>query len=146
MLENPRPTYRVYRWRDQDSGWCIQDPVCQFLLSLKPGQMATGGAHLASACSQCLPVPTFYRAWLACPAPYPNSPAQGLCLLSPAVLPCIIQPFLLPSLYSSYLYPLASWSPTLPFLFSSHGLAQGHVYSELSHMSLPLAMITFVLQ
>lgn len=64
------------------------------------------------------------------PAPFQNSPAQGLSFLSPAALPCIIQPFLFPSLYP---YLLPSWPLDLwLFPFSSPHMAWLRVMSILN--------------
>ena len=109
MLENPRPTYRVYRWRDQDSGY--PGPVLPVIVKSKIRANGWGAylTHQSRPGLQILPAsPEFYRVWLACPAPFLSS--------------------LLP-----FTYPLPSWPLGLWFSpFSSPHMAWFRVMATLN--------------
>lgn len=79
-------------------------------------------------------LPTYYRLFPAYPAFYP----KGWASLLPAVLPHIIQPGYLVFLISH----LLSWPLDLALPAPSLNVAQGHVHSGLSKMSLCLAMLS----
>lgn len=82
---------------------------------------------LASGFSQHPLVPTYYRVWLAHPALYSNSPAQGWAALPPDFLLHISQTFWLPTL----LIPLTSRLLQL-VLFSLFSFPLHHHMAQLS--------------
>lgn len=85
------------------------------------------------------PVPTCYRALPGLlPLPYPKVlQLRGQAAFPAASFPYIIQTFLVTPLLFGYPGG-CSW---FPFPFSSH-TAQGHVHFGLSHVSLPLALLS----